>query len=215
MTKKNKYSEVQMILTMFFIASLLISNIIAVKQIILPFNLVLPAAVIIFPITYILSDVFSEVYGYKWSRKTNYMGICANIFATLMFTIAIYLKAPSFYENSEAFASILGNTPRILFASLLALWLGDYLNDNVFRVMKKKHQASHEGYAKRSIVSSIVGEFGDSLIFIPVAFYGSMHLKVMLVMIITQPTFKICYEILVLPISKKIVLLVSKYENSL
>lgn len=210
-----RYSSLQLLLTIIFVSCLMVSNIIASKQIQLPFNLVMPAAVIIFPITYILSDIFSEVYGYKWSRATNYLGLIMNLFAVIAFTIAIKIPAPAFYENQEAFKTILGNTPRILIASTLGLWLGDFLNDNVFRMMKKKYQSSHKNYGARAIASSLVGEIGDSLVFIPIVFYGAMPVEVMVKMIFTQAFLKVGYEVIILPISKRVMLKVSEYEQEI
>lgn len=213
-TQRNeKHSSLKLLLTIIFVSCLIVSNIIAGKQIQLPFDLVMPAAVIIFPITYILSDIFSEVYGYRWSRITNYIGLAMNLFAVIVFTIAITIPAPPFYENQEAFKIILGNTPRILFASTLGLWVGDYLNDNVFRVMKKKYQSSHKNYGVRAILSSLVGQIGDSLIFIPIAFYGVMPVEVMIKMVFTQALLKVGYEVLILPVSKRLMLKVSAHES--
>lgn len=211
--RNEKHSSLKLLLTIIFVSCLIVSNIIAGKQIQLPFDLVMPAAVIVFPITYILSDIFSEVYGYRWSRTTNYIGLTMNLFAVVVFTIAITIPAPAFYENQEAFKIILGNTPRILIASTLGLWVGDYLNDNVFRVMKKKHQSSHKNYGVRAILSSLVGQIGDSLIFIPIAFYGVMPVEVMIKMVFTQALLKVGYEVLILPVSKRLMLKVSAHES--
>lgn len=213
--KNEKHSSLKLLLTIIFVSCLIVSNIIAGKQIQLPFNLVMPAAVIIFPITYILSDIFSEVYGYRWSRITNYLGLIMNLFAVIIFTIAITVPAPEFYENQEAFKTILGNTPRILLASTLGLWVGDFLNDNVFRVMKKKYQSSHKNYGVRAILSSLVGQVGDSLIFIPIAFYGVMPIEVMIKMVFTQALLKVGYEVVILPVSKYLMLKVSAYERNI
>lgn len=212
--KNKKYSILQLMLTVLFVTCLIVSNIIASKQIVLPFNLIMPSAVVIFPVTYILSDIFSEVYGYKWSRFTNYLGIAMNLLAVTFFMLAINLKAPVFYQNQQAFSTILGNTPRMLIASVLGLWLGDFINDNVFRIMKSKYVDTHKGYGLRAIVSSLAGEIGDSLIFIPIAFYGVMPLNVMLIMVITQALLKVGYEILILPVSTKVMHLIAKYEEN-
>ena len=212
--KKEKYSFGQLALTIIFVTCLIISNIIAGKQIQLPFNLVMPGAVIIFPITYILFDIFSEVYGYAWSRATNYMGLIMNLLAVIAFAIAIKIPAPAFYENQEAFKTILGSTPKILIASTIGLWVGDFLNDNVFRLMKKKHKGTHENYSKRAILSSLVGEIGDSLIFIPIVFYGAMPLDAMIKMMFTQAFLKVGYEVLILPLSRALMLKVSEYEKN-
>lgn len=213
MMKKTNHSSLKLLLTVIFVSCLIVSNIIAGKQIKLPFDLIMPAAVIVFPITYILSDIFSEVYGYKWSRKTNYLGLTMNLFAVIIFAIAIKIPAPVFYEHQEAFKTILGNTPRMLIASTLGLWMGDYLNDNVFKLMKKKYQSSHENYESRAILSSLVGQVGDSLIFIPIAFYGSMPIEAMIKMVFTQALLKVGYEIIILPVSKRLMIKVSAYER--
>lgn len=210
-----KFSTLQMFLTTFFVVILIISNIIASKQVQLPFGVTMPAAIILFPITYILSDLFSEVYGYKWSRLTNNLGIIMNLFTVMVFMITISMPAPSHFELQIEFSKVLGSTPRILFASTMGLFIGDLLNDITFKMMKKKHIDSHKGFKMRAIVSSLVGQFGDSLIFVPIAFYGLMPFKVMLNMIIMQPIIKVAYEILILPITNNLVLKLSDYEKNL
>lgn len=213
--KQQKHSTLKLILTTFFVTCLIFSNIIAGRQIQLPFNLVMPGAVIIFPITYILSDIFSEVYGYRWSRITNYMGIIGNLFIVLISFILISIPFPNYFENAEAYKIVLGNTPRMLIASMLGLFIGDLLNDLVFRELKIKHKDSHENYEFRAILSSLVGQLGDSFIFIPIAFYGKMPFRTMLIMITTQALMKVGYEILILPLSRKLMLLTSKYESEI
>lgn len=210
---KKKVSVLQMILTLLFVVSLLISNIITSKQMLLPFGITMTGAVIIFPITYILSDIFSEVYGYKWSRLTCYLAFIFNLFMVLIFTIVIKSPAPDYWLNQEAFEIVLGSTPRILFASLTAFMLGDFVNDKVFKKMKEKHLNTHKGFRIRAIISSLCGEFTDSLIFIPLAFIGTMPVKTMIIMGITQILIKTSYEILILPLTNVLMKKVSKYEQ--
>lgn len=210
-----KFSTLQMFLTTFFIVVLIISNIIANKQVQLPFGITMPAAIILFPITYILSDLFSEVYGYKWSRLTNILGLVLNLFAVTVFMIAISMPAPSHFELQEEFSKVLGSTPRVLFASTMGLYIGDLLNDITFEIMKRKHIGSLKGFKKRAIISSLVGQFGDSLVFIPIAFYGLMPLKVMINTIMIQPIIKVAYEILIVPITNYLALKLSNYEKKL
>lgn len=208
-----KISKLQLILTVLFVVCLLVSNIITGKQVQLPFNIVMTGAVFIFPITYILSDLFSEVYGYKWSRFTCYLGFVMNLFMVLVFTAVIETPAPSYWQNQEAFQTVLGNTPKILFASLLAFMIGDYVNDRVFKKFKEKHPKDHRGFEFRAILSSLCGEVVDSAIFLPIAFLGTMPLNTLLVMGITQVSIKVAYEIIILPITKLVVKKVSKYEG--
>ena len=170
-------------------------------------------AVFVFPITYILSDLFSEVYGYKWSRFTCYLGFAMNIFMVIVFSLVIISPAPSYWTNQEAFQIVLGSTPRVLGASLLALLVGDYVNDKVFRRMKEKHPETHKGFGWRAILSSICGEFADSAVFLPIAFLGQMPISTLLVMSICQVSIKTLYEIVVLPVTKRLVVKVSELEN--
>lgn len=213
MKKIHNISFLQLVLTLVFVVSLLISNIITSKQVLLPFGIVMTGAVFIFPITYILSDVFSEIYGYRWSRITCYMAFAANLFMVIVFSLVIITPAPSFWTHQEAFQTVLGNTPRILFASSLAFVIGDLANDKVFRRMKEKHLTSYKGFGWRAIISSFVGEAVDSLIFLPIAFLGQMPISNLVVMLIMQVVIKTGYEIVILPVTYKVVKVVSKLEN--
>lgn len=213
--KVKKISMLQLILTVTFVVALLISNVITGKQLLLPFGITMTGAVFLFPITYVLSDLFSEVYGYKWSRFTCYLGFLANLFMVLVFQLAIATPAPDYWTNQAAFETVLGNTPRVLLASLLAMLIGDLVNDKVFRRMKAKHPDTHRGFGWRAILSSLCGEMADSLVFMPIAFFGQMPASTLVVMSITQVSIKIAYEIIILPLSRKIVHKVSDYERSL
>lgn len=211
--KKNNISILQMILTTIFVCSLLISNVITSKQVLLPFNITMTGAVFIFPITYILSDIFSEVYGYKWSRFTCYLAFIMNLFMVLVFSAVIATPAPSHWMNQEAFQTVLGNTPRILVASLSALLIGDFVNDRVFKAFKDKHPYDNKGFGFRAILSSFCGELVDSLVFLPLAFLGQMPITTLAIMTLTQVFIKTGYELVILPFTKLIVKKISKYEK--
>lgn len=213
--KKEKISMVQMLLTVLSVVTLLVSNVITPKQIVLPFNITMTGAIVIFPITYILSDVFSEVYGYKYSRFVCYLGFIANAFMVVVYQIVINLKAPEYWTLQEAFQSVLGNTPRILLASMLAFLIGDWVNDLVFAKMKEKYKNTHEKFGYRAILSSLVGEIADGLIFLPIAFIGLMPIQALVIMTITEVFIKTGYEIVILPITKFMVTKVSRYEKGL
>lgn len=212
---KKRISVLQFGLTLMFVVCLVISNITSAKQMLLPFDIVMPAAVIIFPITYVLSDLFSEVYGYKWSRLTCYLGFAANLFAVIVFGIAIKTPAPDYWMNQEAFEVVLGNTPRMLAASLLGFVIGDFINDRVFKAFKDKHPHDHKGFSFRAILSSFLGELCDSMIFLPVAFLGQMPLETLATMMVCQVLIKTGYEVVILPLTHVIVRKVAEYEKGL
>lgn len=208
-----KVSVLQLCLTLLFVVSLVISNIITSKQVLLPFDITMTGAVCIFPITYVLSDVFSEIYGYKWSRFTCYLGFMANLFAVIIFSIVIATPSPDYWQNQAAFEVVLGNTPRILFASLLAFVIGDLVNDRVFKRFKEKHPNDHKGFGFRAILSSLCGELVDSLIFLPLAFWGEMPIQTLITMTICQVGIKTGYEMIVLPLTHVVVKHVGRYER--
>lgn len=211
--RKKMVSELQLILTLVFVVALVVSNIITSKQVLLPFNITMTGAVFVFPITYILSDLVSEVYGYRWSRLTCYFGFAANLFAALVFSAVIQSPAPSYWQNQDAFQTVLGSTPRVLIASLLAFVLGDLVNDKIFAKMKRKYPDSIKGFGARAIFSSIMGELVDSLVFLPLAFWGLMPLQTLVIMTITQVVIKTGYELLILPFTAVTVKLVTRYES--
>lgn len=208
--KKTKISKLQCIFAIFFATAHIISNITTVKQIALPFGLTTTCGVFVFPVTYILSDVFSEVYGYKFSRFTCYMSFAMNVFVAAIFAFAIAVPYPVWWEGQEAFATVLGNTPRILIASLSAFVVGDFVNDKVFEKMKQK---SEKRFALRAIISSFCGQVVDSLIFIPIAFIGVMPLKDMVLMMCLETTVKTVYETLIVPVTAMITKQTKRYEQ--
>ena len=204
-----------MCLTILFVSAMLISNVITSKQIQFPFGITMTGAIVIFPITYILSDVFSEVYGYKWSRVTCYFAFSMNLLMVLVFSLVIATPAPSYWQNQEAFATVLGSTPRVMGASLLAYVVGDFVNDRVFRKMKEKHIDELKGFGWRAIISSLVGELCDSLVFVPLAFLGQMPFKTLTTMVVCQVLLKTAYEVIVLPLTTLVAKKANKYEKEL
>lgn len=209
----NKISKIQCLLTVLFVSSLLISTVTTGKQVQLPFGVVMPGAVIIFPITYILSDLFSEVYGYRWSRTTCYLGFLMNLLMVGVFSLVIITPAPSFWNNQEAFEIVLGNTPRVFVASVLGFVLGDLVNDKVFYYFKLKHPNDTKGFGLRAIVSSVLGELTDSMIFLPLAFIGQMPVNTLLKMMVVQTSVKTLYELLIMPITTVLAKKLYKLEN--
>ena len=209
------HSSLKLILTVIFIAALLVSNVITWRQIALPFWITMTWAIIIFPITYILSDVFSEVYGYKWSRITCYLWFACNLFMSLTFMAVINMKAPEYFTNAEAYSTVLWNTRRVLISSLVAYVVWDFVNDKIFQKMKAKHLHDNKWFWWRTILSSLAWETVDSWIFIPLAFLGTMPNETLLIMILTQILLKVAYETIVLPITIVVTKKTQNYEDKL
>lgn len=208
--KKKYITNIQLYITLIYVVALLISNLISSRQVLFFGKFELTGAVIIFPITYILSDIISEVFGYKWSRKTCYMAFISNILLAIIGYIVCIMPYPNWWSDSESFSIVLKAVPRITIASLVAFLIGDLLNDIVFQKMKGD---THKGYSIRAIVSSLVGELFDSAIFIPLAFLGNMPNNVLIKMILLQVIFKVSYEIILLPINNIVMKKVDKIHN--
>lgn len=214
LVKKNeKVSFVCLALTVLYVIALVTSNIIGSKSFVLFMGVSVTAGGLTFPITYILSDVFSEVYGYRWSRVTCYLAFLSNLFLSAFCLLAISTKPAPFYTLQESYSAILGSTPRMLFASLTAYIIGDWANDVVFQKMKNRD--GDKRFGLRAILSSVVGEFVDSSIFTPLAFAGTMPVASMVSSIVTYGIAKCIFEMVILPLTSVIVRKVQKYENEL
>ena len=198
-------------ITGIFVTSLVISNIIAVKLAIIgPF--VLPAAIIIFPISYIFGDILTGVYGYSRARQVIWIGFACNVFAVAAIWVAGRIPAASFwtvagFESAEtsqlAFDAILGFTPRLLGASFSAYLLGEFINSFVLARLKVATQGHHLWV--RTIASTLIGQLADSGVFIFLAFVGIVPGPVLGELIITQWLFKSAYEAIATPITYLIV----------
>lgn len=212
-------SVVQILLTIVFTMALVLSNIISSRTFNF-FGFTMTSAVIIFPITYILSDVFSQVYGYKWSRATCYIAFGCNFFAVLIFFLISKLPVlPWMEDTAAAFNTILGGVNACTFASLIAYVVGDFANDKVFQKMLGDRKYSDlTGFKSRAILSSLVGELLDSSIYLPLAFLvfnPIMEVKDCLIMVALQVILKTGYEVVILPLTTYITKHVAEYEVKL
>lgn len=196
--EKNLLSPMFLIIACLFVTGLLLSNIIAGKLITV-YDLVLPGAVILFPLTYIFGDILTEVYGFKKTRLVIWTGFAANLLMIAVFTLVIYLPSPDFFDGQEAFALVLGMTPRVVAASLLAYFAGELINAMV--LSKMKIITKGKWLWARTISSTLAGEGIDTIIFITVAFWGAVPNQVLLQMILLQYMVKVSYEILATPLT--------------
>ena len=207
---KSKVSVLFMLAGIIFAACLLISNILASKIMMVgPWSA--PAGVLVFPLAYIINDVIAEVWGYRKARLIIWAGFGVNLLAALFFTIGIAVPAAPFYEGQGAFSTLLGNTPRIIAASLMAYLVGSFLN--AFIMSRFKVLTRGKGFSVRAVVSTLAGEGADSLIFITVAFAGFFPAGALLTMVATQAIIKTVYEIAVLPLTVLVVRKIKKLEG--
>jgi len=207
------------IITAVFVTSLIVSNIIAVKLISVgPFFL--PAAIIIFPISYIFGDILTEVYGYARARRVIWTGFACNLLAVLIIWVSIELPPAPFWKiggfessqsSQQAYQAIFGFTPRLLAASFVAYLFGEFLNSFVLAKMKIATGGRHLWL--RTIGSTLMGQLADSGIFISLAFYGTIPLAALGRLIVTQWLTKTAYEALITPLTYIVVNYLKRVEQ--
>ena len=200
-----------MYIGIIYVTCLLLSNLIAGKMWSVTSSITLPAAVVLFPVTYILGDVFTEVYGFKKARSVIWIGFLCSFFAVAIYLLTIALPHPSYWENQGAYEIVMGTTPRVALASFLGYLFGEFSNSVILSKLKVKTKGKHLWV--RTILSTVVGEGFDSVIFIMVSFWGTMENSVILQMILFQYLFKVLYEVLFTPVTYAVVNRIKKKED--
>jgi queuosine precursor transporter len=206
----DRYSACFLVVAALFTTSLITANIIAVKLISV-FGFLLPAGTIIFPISYIFGDVLTEVYGYRQARKVIWLGFLCNLVTVIAIWVAQILPAASFWDGQVAYERILGYAPRLLAASFVAYLVGEFANS--FVLAKMKIATKGRFLWTRTIGSTVVGEGLDSLVFMVVAFTGTIPASGLLSAILTQWSVKTCYETVMTPVTYKVVNYLKRREG--
>ena len=208
--KKEEYSKIFIILCGINITCLLVSNIITIKTINI-FGLIFTAGDILFPITYILNDVFTEVYGFNKSKLIIWLSFFCNLLMVIIFKITILLPVNETFDMQNDLVNILGSTPRILISSIISFLVGNFANSIVMSKMKVKTKGKY--LALRTIGSTLIGEGLDTIIFIPIVFIGALDLKTILFLIIDTYVLKVTLEVILTPITYKVVEFIKNKEN--
>ena len=174
----------------------------------------LSGAVVIFPISYIINDLLTEVYGYRRAMMVIWMGFVLSAFVAVAAQLVSWLPEPIYPESKEvasSFDRLFGLVPRTTVASLLAFILGSQMN--AFVMSKMKVATKGRGFGWRAILSTLAGELSDSIIFYPLAFAGVMPARAILSIILTQVTVKTLYEVLILPLTSVLARRLKKAEG--
>ena len=170
------------------------------------------AGLIVFPISYIINDCIAEVWGFKKARLIIWSGFAMNFLVIGFAQLAVMLPAAPFWEGEEGFNFVFGMAPRIAVASLTAFLVGSFLNAYVMSKMKVASNGKH--FSLRAILSTLVGESADSLIFFPIAFGGLIPVNELLIMVATQAVLKSLYEVIILPVTIYVVKYIKKVDGS-
>ena len=196
-------------MAVLFVVCLIASNLFATK-VISVWGINLPGAVVIFPISYIINDCICEVWGFRKTRLVIWTAFAMNLFVVLVGQLLVWMPAASFWDGAPHFDYMFNMAPRVLTGSLLAFLVGSTINSLV--MSKKKLADKGRLFGVRAILSSLAGEFADSMIFMPIAFWGT-PVKTLLWMMVAQVSFKVCYEIVVLPLTALVVRKVKDHEG--
>ena len=208
---KEKVSVPFMLLGILFNVCLIAANLLETKVIQIG-SLTVTAGLLVFPISYIINDCIAEVWGFKKARLIIWSGFTMNFFVVALGLIAVAIPAAPFWEGEEHFDFVFGMAPRIVAASLMAFLVGSFLNAYVMSKMKVASQGRN--FSARAIWSTVVGETADSLIFFPVAFGGVIAWKELLIMMGIQIVLKSMYEVIILPVTIRVVKAIKKIDGS-
>ena len=200
MFENNTKTRVYAYLMGIFCASIIVSNILATKTLEFEF-IALPCSILTFPVLFIVNDILSEIYGYKMTRDVIYLGFIINIIAIALYHLA--MAFPSSSPNAPSFAMLLSTTPRLFIAGIISYMLGNILNSKVLVKLKERY---NDQLFVRCILSTAIGETVDSIIFISISFVGVLPNDLILTMICCQIVFKVLYELLAYPVTRKVIM---------
>jgi len=197
-------------ITAFFVAILLISNVASSKITSFgPFTL--DAGTILFPLAYVFGDILTEVYGFARARRVIWIGFVCNIVMAAVFMIVAVLPPAADWPNQKAYEAILGLTPRIVLASMVAYFAGEFLNSFVLAKLKLKTKGKY--LWTRTIGSTLIGQLFDTALFISIAFWGILPTPVLISIFVSNYFFKVGVEVLLTPVTYAIVNKLKKTEH--
>lgn len=208
---KQKVSVPFMLLGILFNVCLIAANLLETK-VIQVCGITVTAGLLVFPVSYIINDCIAEVWGFRKARLIIWSGFAMNFFVVMLGLAAVALPAAPFWEGEEHFNFVFGMAPRIVVASLAAFLVGSFLNAYVMSKMKLASGGRH--FSLRAILSTVVGETADSLIFFPVAFGGIIAWQELLLMMCIQIILKLMYEVVILPVTIRVVGLIKRIDGS-
>ena len=186
-----------------FVAILLLSNLIGASKLATVGGFTFGAGILFFPLSYVIGDVLTEVYGYANARRCVWMGFAALLFMAFMSYVVVAMPAADGWDGQAAYESVFGSTWRIVAASILAFWAGEFVNSFVLAKMKIWTAGKH--LWMRTIGSTVFGQGVDSLIFYPVAFLGIWSTELVIIVMFTNWGLKVLWEALLTPVTYAVV----------
>lgn len=208
---KQEVSLSFMLMGILFSVCLIAANLLETKVVEIG-GLSVTCGLLVFPVSYIINDCIAEVWGFAKARIIIWCGFAMNFFVVALGLISVQLPAAPFWEGEAHFNFVFGMAPRIVVGSLLAFLVGSFLNAYVMSRMKLHSEGRH--FSLRAIVSTLVGETADSLVFFPIAFGGLMTVGQLSTMMGVQIVLKSLYEVVILPVTIRVVRAVKRMEET-
>lgn len=209
--RQNNVSVLFMLFSILFCVCLITANVLETKQI--SFGIVnITGGLLVFPVSYIINDCVCEVWGYRKARLLIWTGFAMNFIFVMFGALADAIPGAPYWDNEEGFHAVFGLAPRIAAASFVAFLVGSFINAYVMSRMKLS--SGGKNFSLRAVVSTVFGEMADSLIFFPLALWGVIPASEMPSLIISQVLLKTMYEIIVLPVTIRVVRKTKEFEGT-
>lgn len=207
---KQQVSVLFMLFGILFCVCLITANVLETKQISIG-QINITGGLLVFPVSYIINDCVCEVWGYSKARLLIWLGFAMNLMFVAFGALADAIPGAPYWDNEEGFHAIFGLAPRIVTASFIAFIAGSFINAYVMSRMKISSKGKH--FSLRAVVSTVLGETADSLIFFPLAFIGVIPAAELMPLIVSQVILKTLYEIIILPVTIRVVKKTKEHEG--
>ncbi len=208
--QRQQVSVLFMLFGILFCVCLITANVLETKQMVIG-PVTISGGLLVFPVSYIINDCVCEVWGYRRSRLLIWAGFAMNFMFVAFGALADAIPGAPYWDNEDGFHAVFGLAPRVAGASFLAFLVGSFINAYVMSRMKVSSAGRH--FSFRAILSTVFGETADSLIFFPLAFLGVVPLEAMPSLILSQVVLKTLYEVVVLPVTIRVVAYTKRHEG--
>lgn len=194
-----------------FVVVLVLSNVIGAAKLSTVAGFTFGAGILFFPLSYVIGDVLTEVYGYARARRVIWVGFVALVFMAVMSFVVVALPPSDSWTGQDAYEQVFGQVPRIVLASITAFWAGEFVNSYV--MAKMKVWTGGKALWTRTIGSTVVGQGVDSLLFYPIAFLGIWDTRDVLIVMVTNWALKVGWEAVLTPVTYRAVGFLKKKED--
>lgn len=197
-------------IAMLFVTLLLTANIIGEKPVLLG-SFIIPGGLLLFPITYLIGDILTEVYGFTKARQVIWLGLICNLLMAFIFQLALYLPAAEAWENNDYYARVLGGSNRLIVISVFTYLVGEFLNAYIVAKLKEKMQGNF--FWLRALCANSIGVGFETVLFVPLVFYTRISNEQLIKLALFYYVFKVAYAFCAMPLATSLVKWLKKEEH--